>query len=80
MKTTTTGIGRGEGARRHRDQTYPVVCDTRDAIAGDRPPLPVRADPELGVHLVLGDDFARKDMAHEEVVVHGLRDDASDGG
>ena len=56
------------------------MCDTRDAIAGDRPPLPVRADPEFGMDLVLGNDFARKNMAHEKVVVHGLGDDASDGG
>ena len=32
------------------------------------------------MHLVLGDDLARKDVAHEEVVVHSLGDDASDGG
>ena len=72
-------MGRG-GARRHRHQTYPIVCDTGDAITRYGPPLSVRADPELGMDLVLGDDFARKNVAHEEVVVHGLRDDASDGG
>ena len=48
------------------------------AVAGYWPPLSVRADPELGMHLVLGNYLAREDMAHEEVVVHSLRYDLRD--
>ena len=57
---------------------YLVVCYPRYTIAGNRPPLPVRANPQLGVHLVLGDDLACEDMAHEQVVVHRLRNDLRD--
>lgn len=54
--------------------------NTRDAITGNRPPLPVRPNPELGVHLVLGDDLAREDVAHEEIVVHCVGDNPGDRG
>ena len=57
-----------------------VVRDTRDAVTGDRPPLPVRPNPELGMDLVFGDDLACQDVAHEEVVVHRVGDDSGDGG
>ena len=49
-----------------------------DAHGRDSSVLPVRADPELGVDLVLGDHLAAEDVAHEEVVVHGLSDDLGD--
>jgi hypothetical protein len=50
-----------------------------DPDGRDGPPLSVGTDPEVGVDLVVGDDFAAKDVAEEEVVVHRLRDDLGDG-
>ena len=61
-----------------RCDTYLVVRDSRYSVAGNGPPLPVRAYPQLGVHLVLRDNLAREDVAHEQVVVHRLRDDLCD--
>ena len=49
-------------------------------VARNLPPLPVRANPELWMHLVLRDDLAREDVAHEQVIVHRLRDDLCDRG
>ena len=63
-----------------RCDTYLVVSDSRYSVAGNGPPLSVRAYPELGVHLVLRDDLARENVAHEQVVVHRLRDDLCDRG
>ena len=37
-------------------------------------PLPVRTDPEFGMHFILGYHLARQNVAHEQVVVHGLCD------
>ena len=58
--------------------TYLVMLHTRHTVLRDRSPLPVRANPQLGVHLVLGDDLACEDMTHEQVVVHRLRNDLRD--
>lgn len=44
---------------------------------GHSPPFPVRSNPQLRVHLVLGDDFALHDVTVEEVVVHRVGDDLS---
>ena len=42
-----------------RITTYLVVLYTRHTVLRDRSPLPVRANPEFGVNLVLGNDLAR---------------------
>ena len=54
--------------------------NTRNTIARNGPPLPVRPNPELRVHLVLRDHLACEDMAHEEIVVHRVSDNPGDGG
>ena len=51
----------------------------RKAIRGDDAPSAVRAHPELRVDFVLRDDLAVHDMAHEQIIVHRLRDDPRDG-
>ena len=53
--------------------------NTRNTIARNGPPLPIRSNPELRVHLVLRDHLACEDMAHEEIVVHRLGDDLGNG-
>ena len=63
------------GARR----TDLVVLCLCKAIRGDGPPSTIRAHPELRVNCVLWDDLASHDMAHEQIIVHRLRDDLSDG-
>lgn len=56
-----------------------VVLRLRKAIRGDDAPSAVRAHPELRVDFVLRDDLAIHDMAHEQIVIHRLRDDPRDG-
>jgi succinylarginine dihydrolase len=56
------------------------MLHARHARRGHLAPLAVRANPQLGVHLIAGDELAAQDVPHEEVVVHHLRDDLRNGG
>ena len=58
--------------------TYLVVRNSGHTIARYTAPFPVRSHPELRVHLVLRDELACEDVARQQVVVHGLRDDFRD--
>lgn len=44
----------------------------------DYPELAVRADPKLGVNLIVGDDLADENVTRKEVVVHGFLHDRRD--
>lgn len=50
----------------------------REAIRGHDAPLAIRTDPKLRVHFVFRDDLAGQDVAHEQIIVHRLRDDLRD--
>jgi hypothetical protein len=54
------------------------VLRLREAIHGHDAPLAIRTDPELRVHFVFRDDLAGQDVAHEQIIVHRLRDDLGD--
>jgi hypothetical protein len=49
------------------------VLYSGDPVAGYLSPFPVGTDPQMRINFVLGNDFTAKDAAHQEVVVHGLR-------
>lgn len=53
---------------------------TLDEIAGDDPIFAIRTDPELGVNLVFGNQLTPENVAHEQIVIHRVCDDMSDGG
>jgi len=55
------------------------VLRLRKAIRRDDAPSAVRTHPELWVNFVFRDDLANQDMAHEQIIVHRLRNDLSDG-
>jgi hypothetical protein len=55
-----------------------VVLNSRDTISWNRSPFPICTDPELGMHLIVGNNFTSQDMPHNQVVVHGVRDDLGD--
>jgi hypothetical protein len=44
------------------------------AIPRNGPPFAVGTNPELGMHLILWDHFAAKDVTHKKVIVHGVGD------
>lgn len=56
-----------------------VVFDTRETILWDSSPFPISTDPELGVYLILRDNFAPHDVTHKQVVVHCVRYDLGHG-
>ena len=56
---------------------YLIMPDPRDTVARNGSPLSIRTDPKLWMHFIFRDDFAREDVAHEEIVVHGFRNNLS---
>lgn len=58
--------------------THLVVLNACDAIPWYRSPFLVRAYPQFRVDLILGYDFARQNVSHEQVVVHRLRNNFCD--
>lgn len=57
---------------------YLVVFSEGKTGAWNYSPFTVSTDPEFRMDLVLGDEFTPEDVAHEEVVVHGVCDDLGD--
>ena len=51
----------------------------REAICGHDTPPTIRTYPELRMHFVFWNDLASQNVAHEQVIVHRLRDDLCDG-
>jgi len=56
-----------------------VVLLLREAIRGHDTPPTIRTYPELRMHFVFWNDLASQNVAHEQVIVHRLRDDLCDG-
>lgn len=55
-----------------------VVFFPRDLVSRDDLPFFICPYPQLGVHLLLGYYFAFEYMPHQQVVIHGLRDNLCD--
>jgi hypothetical protein len=55
------------------------VLRLREAIRGHDTPPAIRTYPELWMHFVFRNDLASQNVAHEQIIVHRLRDDLCDG-
>lgn len=58
---------------------YLIMPDPRDTVARNGPPLSIRTNPELWMYFIFRNDFACENVAHEEIIVHGLCDNLSYG-
>ena len=56
-----------------------IVLQPLNAICGYLFPFLIRVDPNFRMNLVLWDDLAPEDLSHEQVVIHGLGYNFSDG-
>lgn len=54
------------------------MLHTRNAVGRYDSPLPIRTDPERRMDFLLRDYLTLKNVAHEQVVVHRLRNDLGD--
>ena len=50
----------------------------REVVRGHDTPPTIRTYPELRMHFVFWNDLASQNVAHEQVIVHRLRDDLCD--
>lgn len=64
--------------RRKRTKTHPIMFLPPHPVHRHLPPLPVRTNPQIRMHLLLRQQLALEDMAVDEVVVHRLGDDGGD--
>ena len=60
------------------ERTDLVVLRLREVIRGHDTPT-IRTYPELRMHFVFRNDLASQNVAHEQVIVHRLRDYLCDG-
>jgi hypothetical protein len=56
-----------------------VVLRLREAIRWHYTPFAICTYPQLWMHFVFRNDFARQDMTHEQVIVHRFCNDLGDG-
>lgn len=61
------------------ERTDLVVLRLREAIRGHDTPSAIRTYPEFRMHFVFRNDLASQNVAHEQIIVHRLRDDLRDG-
>lgn len=59
---------------------YFVVCYTSKSVSWNDSPLAVRANPQFGMYLILWNEFTAQNVAHYEVVIHGVGNDLGDRG